>query len=480
MKSFKIISIILLPLFLLFVSCQLEEPDLKETPSTTGSQDFSKYVAIGNSLTAGYQSGSLVAEHQKYSFPNLIAQQLGIEDFEQPTVSWPGLPNIMTLESVTGVLGTASGTGLPTNIALARPYDNMGIPGIVLADVDSALSGDLSYSHSGLIDLVLRGLGTQLAQALSLNPTLISCWIGNNDVLGYATSGGTSPSEPTNSMIFGFLYQQLAAQLAGSGAKVILANIPDVTSVPFFTTIGPRVASGVAAAKAYNDDIVGLYYQKHGKIVANPQQDFTNFDETVPPLITLVGGTYATILGDTTGTWYQHLAAKTGHTLEEVLAANPGIDITKPFGFHPQNPWPDALVLDAEEIAVAQEAIDAFNDVIAAQATANGFALFDANAFLASVAVSGYDPGEGLPTLTADYITGGLFSLDGVHPTNMGYAVVANQMIDVLNEEFDTDIQKVNLRNISGNSPVATSVNTSSLDLDIMSKTVELMGGSIR
>ena len=133
-----------------------------------------------------------------------------------------------------------------------------------------------------------------------------------------------------------------------------------------------------------------------------------------------------------------------------------------------------------EQIETILGGESAFNDVIAAQATANGFALFDANAFLASVAVSGYDPGEGLPTLTADYITGGLFSLDGVHPTNMGYAVVANQMIDVLNEEFDTDIQKVNLRNISGNSPVASSVNTNSLDLKLMSRTVELMGGNIR
>ncbi|MEJ2545686.1 MAG: hypothetical protein P8Y99_16605, partial [Calditrichaceae bacterium] len=105
---------------------------------------------------------------------------------------------------------------------------------------------------------------------------------------------------------------------------------------------------------------------------------------------------------------------------------------------------------------------------------------FDANAFLAGVAASGYDPGAGLPILTADYITGGLFSLDGVHPTNIGYAVVANEMIDVINEEFDTEIQKVNLRDISGNSPVASSVKTSNLDLKLMSRTVELMGGKIR
>jgi len=479
MKSFKIISIILLPVFMLFVSCSLEEPDLKKTPSSTGTQDFSKYVAIGNSLTAGYQSGSLVADHQQYSYPNLIAQQLGIDDFQQPTVAWPGLPNIMTLESVTGVLGTASGTGLPTNTTLARPYDNMGIPGIVLADVNSATSTTDSYSHSGLIDLVLRGLGTQQAQALSLNPTLISCWIGNNDVLGYATSGGTSPSSPTDAPTFGFLYSQLATALAESEAKVVVANIPDVTSVPFFTTIGPRVAAGVAGAKVLNPNIVGLYYQKHGKIVANPQQDFTNFDELVPPLITLVGGTYAPLLGQPTGKWYRDLAAKLGYTIEIVMAANPGIDTTQAFGFHPQNPWPDALVLDAEEIDVAHTAVTAFNSSIADAAGTNGFALFDANDFLADVAVNGYNPGGGLPTLYAAYIAGGLFSLDGVHPSNMGYAVVANKMIEALNEEFDTDIQYVNLRDISGNSPVASSVKTSSLDLKLLSRTVELMGGNI-
>ena len=121
MKYIKLFSILMLPVFVLFIACELEEPSIKKTETDTTPLDLSKYVAIGNSLTAGYQSGSLVVDHQMYSYPNLIAQQLGITDFEQPTVSWPGIPNIMTLESVTGTLGTASGTGAPTNLTLARP-----------------------------------------------------------------------------------------------------------------------------------------------------------------------------------------------------------------------------------------------------------------------------------------------------------------------------------------------------------------------
>jgi len=470
----------MLPVFMLFIACELEEPSVKKTETDTTPLDFSKYVAIGNSLTAGYQSGSLVEEHQMYSYPNLIAQQLGIADFEQPTVSWPGVPNIMTLESVTGTLGTASGTGAPTNLTLARPYDNMGIPGIVLADVENATSTADSYSKSAAIDLVLRGLGTQLAQATSLNPKLITCWIGNNDVLGFATSGGASPTEPTDAATFNLLYQSLGAKLAASGAKVVLATIPNVTAIPFFTTIGPMVAAGVQGAKQLNPAVVGLYYQKHGKIVANPNTDFTNFDEAVPPLITLVGATYAGLLGQPTGKWYRDLAAKTGYSIDIIMGSNPGIDTTQAFGFHPQNPWPDALVLDADEIATAATATAAFNSSISTIASASGFALFDANDFFDEiVADGGYDPGNGMDMLTTSYISGGLFSLDGVHPTNLCYAILANQFITAANEKFGIHIQPVNLRDVIGQQP-QTLAKLAKVRSGVFNNVVSIFGGEIK
>ena len=471
-------KLILLPIILLFMACQLEEPEVTFTPSNTGILDFSKYVAIGNSLTAGYQSGSLVEDHQKYSFPNLIAKQLGITDFQQPTVAYPGIPNLMTLESVTGTLGTAPGTGVPTNLALARPYDNLGIPGIVLADVDSALSTALSYSKSPAIDLVLRGLGKQLQQALSLNPKFMTLWIGNNDALGFASSGGTRPSEPTNPFIFDLLYRQLAQKIADSGAWVVVANIPGVTFAPYFTTVGPRVAAGVAGAKALNPAIMGLYYQKHGEIIPNPATGFTNFDEAVPPLITLVGGKYAGLLGQPTGKWYRDVAAGLGIPVSAYLATLPGIDTTQAFGFHPQNPWPDALTLDADELATVNAAIAAYNNTIASVALQHGFGLFDANTFLAEIAENGFDPGSGLDMVTVDYISGGLISLDGVHPTNLGYAIIANKFIEAANNKFGTNIQPVNLRDVIGRAPQAAA-KISEYDLPALNNTVKLLGGSI-
>jgi lysophospholipase L1-like esterase len=437
MKSFKIISIILLPLFLFFISCSLEEPNLDKTPSKTGDQDFSKYVAIGNSLTAGYQSGSLVETHQKFSYPNLIAQQLDIKDFEQPTVSWPGIPNIMTLESLTGSIGNASGTGAPTNATLNRPYDNLGIPGIILADMLVATDVASSYSGSAAIPLVLREQGTTVLQQMqSLSPTLISCWIGNNDVLGYATSGGVSPSSPTSSGDFETAYTQLAMALAGTGADVVLANIPNVTSIPFFTTL-PGIV----------------------------------LDANKNPVV------------DSTGSFIPLVGVNPTNSLVLLTAAAAmaqGYGIPVELGGTGQ-PLPDQYFLNAGEINTILTATAEFNQIISDLADTYDFALFDANEFFSSVVANGgFDPGEGLPVLTPSYISGGLFSLDGVHPSNLGYAVVANQFIEALNSQYDTEIQLVSYRDVIGRSSVTSTAKYDNTAPDLYKNTVELFSGSIK
>ncbi len=87
------------------------------------------------------------------------------------------------------------------------------------------------------------GIGTQLQQALAQQPTFVTLWTGNNDVLGYATSGGVSPAAPTDIPTFTNLFGGISQQLAGSGADVVVANIPNVNAIPFLTYIGPVVSS---------------------------------------------------------------------------------------------------------------------------------------------------------------------------------------------------------------------------------------------
>jgi lysophospholipase L1-like esterase len=414
-----------------------------------GSASVKKYVAVGNSLTAGYQSAGLYASAQMYSYPNLIAQQLtkagaSLGSFEQPYYSDPGTPDATgkasryEIISLTGpVIGPKGLTaGQPTNSGLARPFDNLGIPGIPLAGFMDT-TGTYQSAPLGR-DAILRWTSgpfpkSVYKQAVALSPDLITFWLGANDVLGYATSGGVSPAAPTPTATFTALYTQALSSIKASlpNAKVVVGNIPDVKAIPFFRTVGPAVAAKIGPLG------LKLYYQKAGESGAASGQ--TSLTEANPPLLTLTGMTYASYIGLPSGLWYK---------ANKYPALPAGIDTTKPFGLHPQNPWPNALVLDADEQVICANAVSSFNSTIASVANANGAAVVDFFSFFNAISQNGFSlAGE---TFSIAYVTGGLFSLDGVHPSSRGYAIVANEYIKVMNSKFGMSIPLVNLSQIPG------------------------------
>jgi lysophospholipase L1-like esterase len=442
----------------LFVGCDISTPPSDAPKGTLDPVSVRKYVAIGNSLTAGYQSSGLYQSGQLYAFPNLIAKQLTLAGaqlgtFEMPWYSDPGTPDatgkasryeiISLVGPVIGPKGLAPGA--PTNSTLARPYDNLGIPGAVLFDFldTTAFAAKAGPPRSNpLFLLVLRqaALGRSVfAQAKALNPDLVTFWLGNNDVLGFATSGGVSPSAPTSAGVFGVLYAQALDSLRNAlpNAKIVVANIPDVRSIPFFNTIGPKMAAGIPS-------IYWLRYQKHGN--TSVAFDSTKLTEAGAPLICLTGSPYASLLGQPTGKWYR----------DKGYAPPAGIDTTKPFGFHPQNPWPDALTLDAAEQVTAGDAVAAFNSTIATVAAAKGAALVDINTFFKGIKANAITV-QGVK-YTADYVSGGIFSLDGVHPSSRGAGIVANEFLRVINAKWGCSIPFVDVNSIPGiPAPVAKS-----------------------
>jgi len=434
MKILKIFLVLIL--FSFFIAgCKLEEPSIKKSNPVQLNQPaqelFMSFVALGNSLTAGYQSAALTAKYQEYSFVKQIAKQAGLSDdqFTQPLLGWPGLGAYT--EKGAGILQfngfdengnpkidpvPYAGTGFdPFNpflnaevAGLGRPYNNLGIPGIVLADVDSAISSAQSYSGSGLIDVVLRnpafGNTTALQQALSLQPKLVSLWIGNNDVLGYATSGGTYPPAPTDKNTFAYLYNSLLQKLLNAGTKVVLANIPDVTNVPFFTTVPYMVE--------VQGNNIPLWIQATDGVRQATAED----------LILLTAKSY---IGDVSGTY------------------GPA-DV--PLGLDKSAPLPSAFVLDKQEKAIARQAVADFNAVISDLAANSGgkVALVDINALLVDASDEDGYPLAGV-TLTTNFLSGGIFSLDGVHPTNLGYALIANEFITSINETFGANVPMIDL-----------------------------------
>ena len=356
---------------------------------TAGAQapfgNWGTYVSLGDSLTAGVVSSSLVRTHQERSYPALLARSGGAASFEQPLVSEPGLPPELALLSLLPsplIAPKAALPGVPVNLFLPRPYNNLGVPGSNTLDL-------LTRTTGGSHDLVLRGLGTALNQALALRPSVVTLWIGNNDVLGAAVSGRVLEGVTlTPAAVFRAAYQQIVVALKSTSAPIVAGNLPDVTSIPFVTALS--------------------------RFVINPT--------TGQPV--LVGGQPVPLIGPN---------GPLGEGSYVLLSASSllaqGIGIPASLGGRGQA-LPDEAVLDANEVAIVRERVNANNQAIRDICAANAVPVVDFNAFLRELAAGRRIGGV---RVSSDFLTGGVFSYDGVHPTDLGYAINANEWIRVIN-----------------------------------------------
>lgn len=446
----KLMAYIFILSYIAFTSCD-DYSDLTAPTVDYGSTNFSTFVTVGNSITAGYQSSSLFESAQKYNFGNLIAGHLN-STFEQPLYSDPGTVGrleIVSLEPFVSKANQESGT--PINYTLTRPYNNLGVPGALLYDVLNATNSTdcASYLFAGrpnpMFDIILRNsvlnIGSQFQQAAALNPSFVILWIGNNDVLGYAASGGTSPSSPTPVGTFTFLYNGTASAFASLNAKVAVGNVFDVSTIAYFTTVGPQMALNIPWSTLALLGAPGVVYQQHGETIGTGVADSLTL-LTGGVYITLPGGSYAGLIGTPTGKFYR----------DYNLPASAPIDTTKPFGVHPQNPWPDALILDPGEITTVQTTVIAYNDVIKDAADANGFALADVYTVLKNIRANDFTGGTNINGITfrTTYVTGGLFSLDGVHPSSQAHGIIANEFISAINSKFSAEIPSIDVSTIPG------------------------------
>jgi lysophospholipase L1-like esterase len=373
--------------------------------------DLSNYVALGDSLTAGFASGALMDFYQDRSYPAVLAAQAGATGFEQPLVSEPGFPPILELVHLVPVpviqpVGLVP--GLPVNAALPRPYNNLGVPGATLFDMLFA-TGDINNLAAGnfdnvMNDLILRdGIHTALEQAIGLQPTFITVGIGNNDELGaVAVATPIDGVTMTPVAIFEQLYNNaIGALVTNTSADIVLMNLPYSTLIPFATTVPPFV------------DIPGL--------------GLTPLMGTKGPLtpdsqVTLLAG----------GLIAQGYGLPGGPPLPEdldFLTGEPG------------------YVLRPEEIDIINDRVDAFNAIIADVADTYGLAVFDTNAFFNRIA-AGEAPSYGGVEINAGFLLGGFFSYDGVHPQRIGYAMVADALAQFINAEFGNTIPRVNMAEV--------------------------------
>jgi hypothetical protein len=424
----KMIKNILKGIFIVGILFQAAcKPEIdSNVANSSGSANFSKYIAVGNSLTSGYADGGLYLEGQQVAYPNLIAskfKEVGGGDFKTPFFTDAQANGSGYLSLTALVNGTPTLSSVTTNLAyrdasghLTKYTDevqNLGVPGM---RVDLAFAPTFSAANPYLERLLPDaqvGTTTYFQFIQGRNHTFFSLWLGNNDVLGYATNGGVT-TDATNTLTdkdrFALLYSNLVTALTANNQKGVLATIPDVTAIPYFNTV--TIAALLNAAKAVNPAAAAVYIQ--------------------------------------TGTGA--VRAATAEDLVRLPFQNEGL-FAKPngsgfyYGLDPRNPIENKWVLDKAEVATAKDYVNSYNSTIKSLAASKGLALADSYAFLNQVKAGLILNGIGL---SSSFITGGAFSLDGVHLTPRGNAAIANIFIDAINTKYGSNISIVDISKYSG------------------------------
>lgn len=473
----------------------------------TNGLDFSKYVAVGGSFTAGFTDGALFKAGQENSFPNILAKKfamVGGGEFTQPLMNdnvggllfsnnqiqkprfyfngeGPTRLNAKPTTEVTSKVTTTGNFGVPGAKSfhlLAPGYGNpQGVP--------------VKKANPYFARFASSETATILGDAVAQSPTFFTLSeIGGNDVLRYAMSGGTgtdqSPtdnnptgnldpstydgSDITNPLVFKNVYTKIVDGLVANGSKGVVATVPNLTSLPFFTTVANNTLELDATKAAQLTGVFSAVSKLFiGGLIA----------QNIPPKqAQALGAQYAVTFKEGKNRWIIDVPkTKTNPlgfrqmtekellllTIDRGALKNKGYgtvaltpEVMKVLGKLQQGVTPTAQeamlvigavngiddkdALDTDELKSIEAATSAYNQTIVAIADSKGLALVDFKAILEKASTSGIQLGD--YTLTTNLVTGGLISLDGLHLTARGYALMATEVLKAIDAKYGSNFTK--------------------------------------
>lgn len=374
-----------------------------------GGEIFKSYVAIGNSLTAGYQSSGINDSTQRQSYARLLATQMGTQ-YHYAALAMPGCPG-PTLNFQTGarVGGTAAPPcALRVTGSITDVLNNVAVPDARVLDPVST-SAPASNAYTTLI----LGGKTQVQRALDARPTFVSIWIGNNDVLNGGYLGILTPTPGVSNGIvstqaqFEASYDLMLKQLLDSmpALKGVLIGVGQIPMLPLMSS---------------------------GDLIFRSPQ--------IQAVINAVAGKPVVINANCSGST---ALVTTPVILPRIRAGvyKPQISCVK--GVDPTDPQVGEFgILDAQELVTLTNTINGYNAYIAAKAAALGFAYHDPTPLF--LGLKGTAASKAFPDyLSATNPFGSAFSLDGVHPSLSGQTAFANSLIATINAKYGTKLQPV-------------------------------------
>ena len=450
----------------LIVSASCERIIYEFAPNRGGA-DFTKYVAVGNSLTAGFTDGALYLSGQQFSISNILAGQfrlVGGGEFRQPLIATengvgftpiPGglyyfTKRILKVLPVYDCTGQQTGTTLKPDFAVvnpdqaqlqqelfapptvAGPYNNMGVPMIRVKELFIPGYGHPQFGNPYFARFATSTTTTVIQDAIAQEPTFFSLWIGNNDVLISAYAGTDALITPVDTFTLYFNMAVNALVNSPKSPNGILANIPDITTIPFFNTISKKLP--------YNSVVLDTAQ------AAGLNQRYAMYGH---PEITWQPGQNPFVITTTTGQWVRMGAEDLFLlTLPTDSVQCRGMGVENPTTLTPY-PIPGKYVLQKSEIDNLKAAIAAYNQKISDAADLYGLALVNMNQLMVPYTFPSGMVFDGV-TISTTFVTGGMFSTDGIHLCPRGNAVAVNYFIQAINGQYGSKIPEVDITSYSG------------------------------
>lgn len=386
--------------------CLLEIAAASVQAQQTRRLDTTTFVVLGEGLAAGMANYGLSEVVQDKSFPAQMARQMKTA-FPQPLIQGPGLRDVLGYQH------------LPVNVpsylqgsvrVFPEPADpnaaaaptlfvfNLSVPNFRLADslnrrpVSPLIHNDDSQQTAinmilGFPALILDRdvpLWTQLEYARAMHPTFALVELGYFDVLAAAVAA--DPTQITDPSEFRASYQTLLQGLRQTLAEVLVTTIPDPMDTAYFSTPAD-VARLMQVPESFLEESYGLA----------PTD--------------LISRNTLTIIGN--------------QLIRRQI-----------------EPLPEGSVYPASLGEEISSRVQALNDQISEVAGEQGAIVYDLHGFFHRLRTTPIQVGS--TTISGQYF-GGFYSLDGYYPGATGHAVIANEILGLLNQTYGENFPLVDL-----------------------------------
>lgn len=449
------------------------EPEIKDkTVFEAGELNTNAYLAIGDAWTAGVSDNGLTRTGQNYAYPNLLAQQLALVGggtFNQPLLPEGNGSGGYILTDIDSDIceGTSplpeletkeADANWETNISSTGPFHNLGVQRMTLKDIDNKLWSTDTFQNLDSLNnngpylqrlLAIESIDTTSYLDLvkntvtELSPTFFTSWFGFTDVLLYAASGGgfitgsplgsfacdldlgdISPSQLTETDVFEANYRKLLDEIITNSVDTpqgVLMTLPLVTRLPYFSAINTALKYR-PETEIENDNYIDTLYLRR----------VPNCEDLIPVYGKSDGDTIQADIND-----FPLLTARFSFGNTPAFVCETG---NAPHGFAYDAPLLDSEFLDKDEETKARARIAAFNNIIKNLGEEYNFLVVDMNDFLEKIqegkVYNGID-------VNANYLTGNFYSLDGLHFTPLGNAIITNEIIGRINTHFGASVPKL-------------------------------------